>query len=399
LVRAGRELIAPLDSHVLLDRLYGLLRDLLASTSSHVFLFDPSSDSFTVRASGGERTRESGAAAPLSLPRPSLPPVLERLAGDEVILVDGTDGDDSVLPELLRAGFGATYSLVAGLRHGSDVFGIVAVCYEDDVHRVPDTRVRILHGVGRMASLALENARLADELARANRVKSEFVATMSHELRTPLNVIIGFTDLLLEDEFGRLSEEQADVLRRVDRSAHELLDLINATLDLSRLEAGQLPIDVGDVSISTLLQDLRRETTPLRAGKPDLRLDWLIAPDLPTIRSDALKVRVVLKNLLINALKFTERGRIVVRARASPGGVEVSITDTGIGIPSESMQVIFEPFRSGAATTSTGIGLGLYIVRRLLAELGGTIEVQSEPGSGSTFRVCLPRTFDRSSER
>jgi signal transduction histidine kinase len=285
---------------------------------------------------------------------------------------------------------------VVGLRHGSDVFGFLAGCYEKEPHRSLNTEVRILHGVGRMASLALENARLADELARANRLKSEFVATMSHELRTPLNVIIGFTDLLLEDEFGRLSEEQTDVLRRVDRSAHELLDLINATLDLSRLEAGQLPLDVGDVSFPALLEDLRRETTPLRAGKPDLRLDWLVAPDLPIIRSDALKVRVVLKNLLVNALKFTERGRVFVRADACQGGVEVSITDTGIGIPSEALQLIFEPFRSGAPTTNTGIGLGLYIVRRLLAELGGTIEVQSEPGTGSTFRVYFPPHLERS---
>jgi signal transduction histidine kinase len=246
-----------------------------------------------------------------------------------------------------------------------------------------------------MASLALDNARLAEELARANRLKSEFVATMSHELRTPLNVIIGFNDLLLEDEFGPLSEAQADVLRRVDRSAHELLDLINATLDLSRLEAGHLPLDLGNVSLQTLLRDLRREATALYARKPDLQLEWVIAPDLPTIRSDASKVRVVLKHLLINAFRFTEQGKVIVRAGRRGEGVEVSVTDTGIGIPCESMQVIFEPFRSGAATSDTGIGLGLYVVRRLLTEVGGTIEVQSEPGTGSTFRVCFPPDLDR----
>jgi signal transduction histidine kinase len=217
---------------------------------------------------------------------------------------------------------------------------------------------------------------------------------MSHELRTPLNVIIGFNDLLLEDEFGPLGHEQADVLRRVDRSARELLDLINATLDLSRLESGQLPLDIGDVSVRELLQELRRETAPLHTRKPDLQLDWVIPSDLPTIRTDAMKVRVILKNLLANALKFTDDGSVVVRARKHEKGVEVSVTDTGIGIPPEAMPEIFEPFRSGAVSSKTGIGLGLYIVRRLLAELGGSIKAQSVPGEGSTFRVCIPSLPD-----
>jgi signal transduction histidine kinase len=393
LVRAGRELIAPLDSNVLLDRLCGLVHDLLACTSSQVFLLEPPSDLFIVRASRGARSPAGEAVSALTVPHASLLPTLARVTDDEVACLSATDSD-SPLANLLHQWFGARRSLVATLRHGSDVFGILTACSESEGDRFSGTHVRILRGIARMASLALENARLADELARANRLKSEFVATMSHELRTPLNVIIGFTDLLLEGEFGRLSEEQIDVLRRVDRSAHELLDLINATLDLSRLEAGQLPLDVADVSLRVLLQDLRRETKPLRAGKPDLRLEWLFAPDLPNIRTDPLKVRLVLKNLLINALKFTERGRIVVRARGRDGGVEVSITDTGVGIPSESMQVIFEPFRGGGAT-NTGMGLGLYIVRRLLAELGATLEVQSEPGAGSTFRVCFPSSLDR----
>jgi signal transduction histidine kinase len=389
LVKAGRELVVPLDAKVLLDRLCNLLRDLLTASSAQAFMFDAGADVFTVRAScGGHRSRHEVDSI-LAVPRASLVATLARLRNDEVVCLSSTD-TDSVLSNLLGQWFGARRSLVAALSRGSDVFGILTACFESDESDLPIPHVPILRGISRLASLALDNARLADELARANQVKSEFVATMSHELRTPLNVIIGFNDLLLEDEFGILGQEQADVLRRVDRSAHELLDLINATLDLSRLESGQLPLDVGDVSVRGLLQELRRETAPLHTRKPDLQLDWVIPTDLPTIRTDAMKVRVILKNLLANALKFTDDGRVVVRAREHEKGIEVTVTDTGIGIPPETMQVIFEPFRSGAASSKTGIGLGLYIVRRLLAELGGSIEAQSAPGKGSTFRVCIP---------
>jgi len=393
LVRAGCELVASLDADVLLLRLEALLRDRLSGGDAHVFLRDPTSDLFTARVSQGE----ASSTTDFSIPRFALDPVLDRLNGDEIAIVR-FPADDSNVSNLLHQWFGAGQSLIAALRHAGDVFGILVVSSPRE-DTFSDTDARILRGVARMASLALENARLADELARANRLKSEFVATMSHELRTPLNVVIGFTDLLLENEFGRLSDEQREVLRRVDRSAHELLDLINATLDLSRLEAGQSPPDIGPVSLAELLEDLRRETTLLRSGKPDLHLEWASAPNLPTIQTDPLKVRVVLKNLLINALKFTERGRVVVRARGRQGGVEVSVTDTGIGIPAEAMQFIFEPFRSGTATTNAGIGLGLYIVRRLLAELGGTIEVESVPGTGSTFRAFFPSAIGSSDER
>lgn len=397
LARAGRELIAPLDFGLLLDHLCNLLCDALACSSSQVFLLDRTAGVFTAQASRGGHRNQSEVISILSLPEESLASIVARLGVGEVLQVRSSDGD-SPLPSLLRQWFGAQRALVAALRRGSEVFGFLTACSETAQEPVPATHVPVLRGIARMASLSLENARLADELARANQLKSEFVATMSHELRTPLNVIIGFNDLLLEGEFGALASDQLDVLRRVDRSAHELLDLINATLDLSRLEAGQSPLDVAEVPFSALLHELRRETPPLQPRKPEVRIAWVIPADLPAIRTDALKVRVILKNLISNALKFTEQGTVTIEAQEVDQGVEVSVTDTGVGIPHESLPRIFEPFQSGVATSETGMGLGLYVVRRLVNELGGTIDVRSQPGVGSTFRVFLRPELKRNEE-
>jgi signal transduction histidine kinase len=218
LVKAGREILVPLEAKVLLDRLCLLLRELLTASSAQAFVFDAEADVFTVRASCGGRRSRQEVDSILAVPRDLLLPTLARLRNDEVECLSSA-GTDSVLFNLLGQWFGTRRCLVAALSRGSDVFGILTACFDSDENDLPTTHAPILRGISRLASLALDNARLADELARANQAKSEFVATMSHELRTPLNVIIGFNDLLLEDEFGPLGHEQADVLRRVEASS------------------------------------------------------------------------------------------------------------------------------------------------------------------------------------
>jgi signal transduction histidine kinase len=240
--------------------------------------------------------------------------------------------------------------------------------------------------------MALANAQAVDELESANRLKSDFVASMSHELRTPLNLIIGYSDLLLDGTFGALRGEQADTLHRIARSSRELLDLIEATLDLSRLEARRVPLDLRLVDLAPLIEELASEARAL-ALQPGVTLLWEVADDTPRIVTDPVKLKMVLKNLIGNAVKFTERGSITVRCGSSGDGVRLSVADTGVGIAAEAQAVVFEPFRQADRSVHArygGAGLGIYIVRRLLGLLGGTINLRSEPGVGSTFEVQVP---------
>jgi signal transduction histidine kinase len=172
-----------------------------------------------------------------------------------------------------------------------------------------------------------------------------------------------------------------------------LADLVDATLDLSRLDAGRLPVELGAVDLGALLQALHVETRDLVRAKPALALVWRVAGALPAIHTDPAKLRIVLKNLLDNAVKFTERGSITLTAAPRLGGVEVTVADTGVGIAPDALAYVFEAFRQGDGSTTRrhdGVGLGLHLVQRYVAVLGGTLDVTSAPGEGSTFRVWLP---------
>jgi len=243
-----------------------------------------------------------------------------------------------------------------------------------------------------LAAMAVQSSRLFAELEHANEIKSDFLATMSHELRTPLNVIIGYQELLLDGTFGEISDEQRDPLRRADRNARELLALINTTLELSRLDASASSVTTVPIDLRAIFDDLGRGQL-LPAAKSHLRVEWDVAPGTPVIDSDTTKIRMILNNLLHNAVKFTEHGAIRVSARPCEHGVEIAVEDTGIGIPVNVRSVVFEAFRQGDAEINRrygGAGLGLHIVARLVEILGGSIELSSDVGRGTRVVVTLP---------
>jgi len=230
------------------------------------------------------------------------------------------------------------------------------------------------------------------ELARANKLKSEFLANVSHELRTPLSAIIGFSQILLDGIDGPVNEEQQQDISQVNKSGQSLLALINQILDLSKIEAGKMELSLERVDLPALISSVLDSISPLAQAK-GLQIDTRFAPGLPALEADAGRLKQIVINLLSNAVKFTERGHIEILAQPSGRMVRIAVKDTGIGISAESQKVIFEEFVQGDGSSTRrhgGTGLGLSIVRRLVEMHGGAITVLSEPGLGSTFTFTVP---------
>ena len=309
------------------------------------------------------------------------------------------------------------------ITEGDDVYGALVV-YADEADAFDSTEVGLLADLGRnishgltaikahrertQAIEALERARAeleervadrtrellqAKEAAEsADRTKSAFLANMSHELRTPLNSIIGFTGILLQGLAGPLNEEQRKQLGMVQNSGRHLLALINDVLDLSKIEAGQFQLRQEEFDLRQAIEHSARVIRPLLDRK-SLALSLEIDPEVGWMTTDRRRVEQVLVNLLGNAVKFTDDGSVMVRASVESGRVRVEVADTGIGIDPAEKDKLFRPFSqvdSGLARRHEGTGLGLSVCRHLLDLMGGTIEVESQPGAGSTFRFTLP---------
>ena len=240
---------------------------------------------------------------------------------------------------------------------------------------------------------ALDDLAVArDRAEEADRLKSAFLATMSHELRTPLNSIIGFTGILRQGLPGPLNDEQKKQLAMVQNSADHLLALINDVLDISKIEAGQLNVASASFDMKAAVLKTVQTMRPL-AEKKGLDLEVEIAETVGTIQSDHRRVEQILLNILSNAIKYTEKGRVRIDCVVRNGFVHTTIADTGIGIRKDDMVKLFSPFyqvESGITRRYEGTGLGLSICKRLVELLGGTIRVDSEPGKGSTFSFILP---------
>jgi signal transduction histidine kinase len=297
---------------------------------------------------------------------------------------------------LVRAGYRAL--LAVPLVREGHLLGGLTVIRKVTGEFAPEI-IDLMRTFATQSTLAIQNARLFREiedksrqLEVASQHKSEFLANMSHELRTPLNAIIGFSEVLSERMFGELNEKQEEYLKDIHASGQHLLSLINDILDLSKVEAGRMELELTDWDLPTAIESsltLVRE----RAGRRGIALHQAVDQRLGQIRGDERKIKQVLLNLLSNALKFTsEGGRVHVRASVSDGMAEVSVRDTGIGVAPEDQEAIFEEFRQvGTADKKVeGTGLGLTLSRKFIELHGGRIWVQSQVGVGSTFTFTIP---------
>jgi signal transduction histidine kinase len=313
------------------------------------------------------------------------------LRRDHLVEIPDSEAQDLVPAALLRR-MGARSSLTVLLARAANPLGLIVVAHGERVGAFSARERRVLTGLAQLGVIALTNAQLAEQLRHANSAKSEFVAAMSHELRTPLNAILGYTDLLREEALGPLLPQQIDALERTRARSLDLLQLVQATLDLNRLEAGVPTVERQVIGIGEFVESVRAQI-PARWLKPEVRLEFHAeAPETP-LWTDAGKLHAVARNLIHNALKFTERGSVTMTVRpcAQHGNLLIEVRDTGCGIPPDDIGPIFEMFAQGGnAAAHDGVGLGLHLSRRFITLLGGHIDVESRVGEGSLFRVELP---------
>jgi signal transduction histidine kinase/DNA-binding response OmpR family regulator len=275
--------------------------------------------------------------------------------------------------------------------------------YTREEHEFREEEAQFLTALAGQAALAIYNSRLHEEtkrqaadLAKANKIKSEFLGVMSHELRTPLNIIMGYTGMVQEGVLGELRPQQSDALRKALDHSRYLLAMIDSILRATQIETCEVKSEKTSVTLSNLLDGLK---SAYEVGvKTDLKLHWEYPFDLPSIDTDGDMLRRILHNLVDNAIKFTEKGWVKISARlvAEEGAVVFEVVDTGIGIARDNLPLIFEMFRqidSSKTRAYEGVGLGLYIVKKHTELLGGRVNVKSEIGKGSAFTVSLPLRY------
>jgi signal transduction histidine kinase len=304
----------------------------------------------------------------------------------------------------LRAGYRAR--MVAPLLRGEDIVGMLVVRRRTPGEFAKNT-VDIIKTFAAQSALAIQNARLFHEiedksrqLEEASQHKSQFLANMSHELRTPLNAILGYTELMADGAYGEPSEKMLGILKRLEANGRHLLGLINDVLDLSKIEAGQLELELSDYSVQDIAQAVRSTLEPLAADKK-LAFKVEMAAGLPSGHGDGRRLTQVLINLVGNAIKFTDAGEVAIKAEANNGLFYVSVRDTGPGISGGDQVKLFQEFQqadNAITKKKGGTGLGLAISKRIIEMYGGKIWVESQLGQGSTFAFTLPVVVDHQVE-
>jgi GAF domain-containing protein len=312
-----------------------------------------------------------------------------------------SDPEYTMVGAARRAGFHTVLGLPL-LREGNPI-GVVILARKT-VRAFTDKQIELATTFADQAVIAIENVRLFEEiqdksrqLEIASQHKSQFLANMSHELRTPLNAILGYTELILDNIYGETPEKMREVLDRLQANGKHLLGLINDVLDLSKIEAGQLTLDLADYSLQDVVHTVVVAVESLANGKK-LALTADVGQNLPIGHGDGRRLAQVLLNLVGNAIKFTDKGEVAIKATAENGSFTVAVRDTGPGIAASDQGKIFEEFQqadNSATKRKGGTGLGLSIAKRIIGMHGGRIWVESDVGKGSTFAFTIPVKVER----
>ena len=377
----------------LLDRIY-------------VWAVSPEGDKLVNLAGAGFAEDESKQFEGFAIPLVEAGAMYRSLREGRSLLFDDENplpSDLYLKPQYLLKGLRTSQFLVIPMIARGETVGVFAGDNKSSGRPIGRKTVELLQTFASHAAVAIANARLFQTIAEKSRAlevvsqhKSEFVSNMSHELRTPLNAIIGFSEVLADRMFGELTPKQEEYLKDIVESGRHLLSLINDILDLSKIEAGRMELELADYDLPQAIGNaltLVRE----RAGRRAIALSHSVDEHLGEIRGDERKIKQVLLNLLSNALKFTpEGGRVDIRAGVVDGMVEISVSDTGVGIAQEDQEKVFEEFRQAgtADKKAEGTGLGLTLCRKFVELHGGRIWVKSQVGQGSTFTFTLPLMID-----
>jgi len=388
---------SPGDLDAVLDGVLGNAIRLTGAETGAIVRFDGDLFHLVAQRAVTPRFLETAARVYPFAPHPDSPSTKAITERQPIYIEDAFEASYSGTRDIARAVPFRSLLTLPMLREGRGI-GTISLVWAD-VRPFPADRIEVLQTFADQAVIAVENVRLFKELADKSRQleiasqhKSEFLANMSHELRTPLNAIIGFSEVLSERMFGELNEKQDEYLKDIYASGQHLLSLINDILDLSKIEAGRLELELAAFDLPTAIDNaltLVRE----RAARHGIAVQHEVDARLGQVQGDERKLKQVLLNLLSNAIKFTpEGGRIDVRAALVDGMAEVSVADTGVGIAPEDQEAIFEEFRQvGTADKKVeGTGLGLTLSRKFVEMHGGRIWVQSQVGAGSTFTFTIP---------
>ena len=388
-----------IDLETVLTTIVAKATQLSSTDAGAIFVFDEASQEFRLRATYGMDATIIAAIGDRRI-RLGETAIGEAAAqGTPIQIPDVQDPSPLVLDVIVRAGFRAL--LIVPLLGADRIVGALVVRRKRP-GEFPKSTVELLQTFAAQSVLAIQNARLFSEigeksrqLAEASEHKSQFLASMSHELRTPLNAIIGLTEMLVANppRFG--TERAQEPLRRVNAAGIHLLGLINEVLDLSKIEAGKLELNLEPVNIARLIDEVIGTAAQL-VEKNKNRLVVDSADDLGPLTADPMRLKQILLNLLSNACKFTNDGEIALRVRKvanSRDWIDLAVADTGIGLTAEQQAKLFQDFTQADLLTARrygGTGLGLALSRKLARMMGGDVTVTSEPGKGSVFTVRLP---------